>query len=161
MHQSFNSSMPSSFHARPHPQDPTHSEPSITYLHPNPQESIMPSMQYPLAPPMWDQSQTMRDHPQACSSDAMQWSIWSVRPDNQYRVLADSGSGFSSSGRGFEGMAGGPMIASTLDTLQIHQVRTLITNCKVGICGLPHWLFLFVKFVCLLNFYFTVCFFPL
>lgn len=58
-----------------------------------------------------------RDFPsQTCSSDAMQWSIWSMKPDNQYRVLPDPAGGECG------GVANPDMVGSTLDTLQIHQV---------------------------------------
>ena len=61
----------------------------------------------------------------------MQWSIWSAVPEHQYRVLGDTGGG--------EGVAGGvvdnhTMIASTLDTLQIHQVRKYYKESELGGC---------------------------
>ena len=55
----------------------------------------------------------------AASSDAMQWSIWSVKPDDQYRVLPSHPANEASNAA---------MIGSTIDTLQIHQVSVAKDN---------------------------------
>ena len=71
-----------------------------------------------------------RDNPQAASSDAMQWSIWSIKPDNQYRVLP------SHSGDGAREDSDA-MVGSTFDTLQIHQVRSW--SSEHSGCGFITW----------------------
>ena len=83
------------------------------------QESVVPSLQ---PPPHTMAHPHSHSHPMAASSDAMQWSIWSTRPDNQYKVLPDCEGGVAGAGAGPVVGMDSTMVGSAYDTLQIHQV---------------------------------------